>query len=66
MSDDSRGTLVGQAAGSSHATFAAAVQNQVICWSSVGVHGTTPAEYRNTNTMPRRTASLEAWPDGDQ
>eukprot|EP00961_Rhodomonas_salina_P247644 3345603-Rhodomonas_salina.1 len=58
MSDDSSGTLVGHAAGSLHATFAAAVQNRMICWSSVGVHGTTPAEYRNTDTMPRRTASM--------
>eukprot|EP00961_Rhodomonas_salina_P102587 1379701-Rhodomonas_salina.2 len=60
MSEDSSGTLVGQAAGNRHATFAAATQNRVICWSSVGVHGTTPAEYRNTDTMPRRTASM-AW-----
>eukprot|EP00961_Rhodomonas_salina_P005713 77150-Rhodomonas_salina.1 len=58
MSDDSSGTLVGHATGSLHATFAAAVQNLVICWSSVGVHGTTQAEYRKTNTMPRRTASM--------
>eukprot|EP00961_Rhodomonas_salina_P258573 3494430-Rhodomonas_salina.1 len=60
MSDDNRGTLVGQAVGNRHATLAAAVQNRVICWSSVGVHGTTPAEYRKTDTMPNRTASM-AW-----
>eukprot|EP00961_Rhodomonas_salina_P169056 2277908-Rhodomonas_salina.2 len=60
MSDDSNGTLVGQASGNCHSTFAATVQNRVICWSSVGVHGTTPAEYRNTDTMPRSTASM-AW-----